>query len=170
MEVVSWERAFTLLYEGKVEVVTEYEDRQVRTVNMTFKMPAVIRFIKRMRTHKRAIKFSRQNVYARDQGRCQYCGSKVRRDVATYDHVVPRSKGGHTRWENIVIACVDCNQNKRDRTPEQSRMKLRSTPVKPNALPSGGSFTLTYRKGMPPEWKAFLTDMAYWEGELESDE
>lgn len=167
MEVITWQRAMTLLFEGKVEIVEEYEDKEVRTVSLTFKMPSIIRFIRRMRSTKRAIKFSRQNVWARDRGTCQYCLNKVRREIATYDHVVPRSQGGHTRWENIVIACTDCNQKKRDRTPEQAGMRLKIVPVKPKSLPGGMSFMLTYRKGMPFSWSQYMLDISYWNTALE---
>lgn len=169
LEIVSWQRAMTLLCEGKVEVVEEYQDSVVRTVTLQFQTPAVIRFFDKLRTNKRAIKFSRQNVYARDKGRCQYCGNNVRRDIATYDHVVPRSKGGHTNWTNIVIACQDCNQKKRDRLPAQAGMRLRTEPVKPKSLNGQTSFTLTYRKSYPAEWKQWMTDARYWATELESD-
>lgn len=169
LQVVSWERAFVLLFEGKIEIVEEYEDKVIRTVSLTLKVPSVARFLKRLVNTKRAIKFSRQNVFARDRGNCQYCGNKVRRERATYDHVLPRSQGGHTRWENIVISCVDCNQRKRDRTPEKAGMRLRTQPIKPKSLPGQPSYMLTYRKGMPIQWAQYLQDTVYWYGELESD-
>jgi len=128
---VSWQRAINLLFLGKVEVVEEYEDRLVRSVTFAVKMPSVIRFLRAVRNRKRAIKFSRENVYARDHGRCQYCNARVSRQDATYDHVVPRAQGGHTTWENVVICCFSCNQRKGGRTPPQAGMSLLSTPVKP---------------------------------------
>lgn len=169
MEVTSWERAMTLLCEGKVEVVNEYEDKLVRTVSLSFRMPSVVRFIGKVRSTKRAIKFSRQNVWARDKGCCQYCGNRVPRHEVTYDHVLPRSKGGHTRWENIVTCCAPCNQRKSNRTPQEANMRLRSTPVKPKSLPNSPSFMLTYRKGMPAEWKQWMYDAAYWGVALDQD-
>lgn len=170
-EVVSWERAVTLLFEGKAEVVTEYEDHEIHSVSLTWKTPAVIRLLYRLKPGKKAIKFSRHNIWSRDCGRCAYCGNKVRREVATYDHVVPRAQGGQTTWTNIVIACVLCNQKKRDRTPAQAGMSLRIKPVRPDKLPDGSpSYILTWRKSHPPEWRAWLTDASYWMGTLESDE
>jgi 5-methylcytosine-specific restriction endonuclease McrA len=166
---IPWQRAITLLWENKVEIVEEYEDWTVRSVTLEFKVPSVIRFLKRIIGKKRAIKFSRENVYTRDQGRCQYCHSKVPRQESTYDHVVPRAHGGQTRWENIVIACVPCNQKKGGRTPEQAGMKLFSTPVRPKKLPDTMRLTFTFRKGMPESWKNWLRDVSYWNGELESD-
>jgi 5-methylcytosine-specific restriction endonuclease McrA len=129
----------------------------------------VIRFLRAMRGKRRAVRFSRENVYARDLGRCQYCGGKVPRPESTYDHVIPRSQGGHTRWENIVIACLKCNQKKGGRTPQQASMRLRSTPVRPAKLPESVKITFGYEPGMPVAWRAWLRDLSYWNGELETD-
>lgn len=167
MEIVSWQRAMTLVFMNKVEIVEEYEDKAIRTVSIELKMPSVVRFVRALKNRKRAIKFSRQNVWARDKGRCQYCNVKTPRHEATYDHVLPRAQSGLTRWENVVIACVTCNQKKGNRTPEQARMKLLSIPVKPAHLPGGIGMTVTYQRGMPTSWGQFLTDTSYWYGELE---
>jgi 5-methylcytosine-specific restriction endonuclease McrA len=86
----------TLLFEGKVEVIDEYDDRFIRSVTLEIKMPSVIRFLRAVRARKRTPKFSRENVYARDNGRCQYCMGKIQRHEATYDHVTPRALGGKT--------------------------------------------------------------------------
>lgn len=166
---VGWERAITLLWEGKVEVIEEYEDKYVHSVTLEFKIPSVIRFLKAVRGRKRAIKFSRENVYARDGGKCQYCAQKVPRAQATYDHVLPRAMGGHTRWENVVIACYTCNQRKACRTPEQAKMALLSQPVKPKKLPDTIRLTFTVNKDMPESWKQWLTSVSYWNGELDQD-
>ncbi len=166
---VSWQRAVTLLWEGKVEVVEEYQDRVVRSVTFEIKIPAVIRFLRAVRGRKRALKFSRENVYVRDRRRCQYCGRIVPRPEATYDHVVPRSQGGKTLWENVVICCVPCNQRKGGRTPEQARMRILSTPHKPTALPDRLRVTFGWQPGMPILWRNWLRDFSYWNGELEND-
>jgi len=164
---VPWQRAVTLLFLGKVEVVEEYEDHEVRSVTFVIKMPSVVRMLRALRSARRQVKFSRENVYARDGGRCQYCGGKVRRDEITYDHVTPRALGGKTTWENIVICCIDCNQRKGGKTPEQAGMKLRSVPVKPKRLPDTFRVTFTFKKGMPVSWRAFLRDYSYWNSTLE---
>ncbi len=166
---VPWQRAITLLWEGKVEVVEEYQDKFVRSVTLELRMPSVIRFIRALRGRKRVVKFSRDTVYVRDGRRCQYCGRIVPRHEATYDHVVPRAQGGTTRWENVVIACVPCNQKKGGRTPQQARMKLLSQPIKPASLPETVRITLGWQRGMPISWKSWLRDFTYWNGELESD-
>jgi 5-methylcytosine-specific restriction endonuclease McrA len=164
---VPWQRAITLLFLGKVEVVEEYADREIRAVTFVVKMPSIVRLLRALRRGKKGIKFSRENVYARDHGRCQYCGARVRRDEITYDHVVPRALGGKTTWENIVTACVACNQKKGGKTPEQAGMTLRCPPVKPKKLPEVFRITLTFKQGMPECWRAFLTSYSYWHGELE---
>ena len=164
---VSWQRAITLLWEEKVEVVEEYEDRTVRSVTLEFKVPAVIRFLKAIRGKKKAIKFSRENVYSRDKGKCQYCTKSVPRHDFTYDHVIPRTQGGHTTWENVVVSCTPCNQKKGGRTPAQAGMKLAQTPVKPKSLPDTIRLTFTWQKGMPEPWRNWLASVAYWNTELE---
>jgi 5-methylcytosine-specific restriction endonuclease McrA len=164
---VPWQRAVMLIFQGKVEVVEEYEDRFVRSVTVEIRMPSVIRFIRGLRKGKKGVKFSRENVYLRDNCRCQYCGQKVSRPEATYDHVLPRAQGGRTCWENIVIACVACNQKKGNRTPEKAQMTLRATPVKPKKLSDSMHLTFMFEKGMPVSWAKFLRDVAYWHVELE---
>jgi 5-methylcytosine-specific restriction endonuclease McrA len=166
---VPWQRAITMIWEGKVEVVEEYEDQWIRSVTLELKMPAVVRFLRSVRGKRRAIRFSRENVYARDRGRCQYCGLSVPRHEFTYDHVIPRRLKGLTRWENVVVSCTPCNQRKGGRTPEQAGMALVATPVRPHTLPQSMRFTFTYRKGMPQEWRNWLRDLAYWHGELENE-
>lgn len=165
---ISWQRAITLWWADKVEILEEYEDREIRSVSFAMRMPSVVRFLNAFRAKKRGVKFSRENVFTRDHGACQYCGRKVLRMEATYDHVVPRRLGGETRWDNVVIACLPCNQRKGGRTPEQAGMKLRSIPSKPKALPPTVRLTFTQTKGMPISWKQYLFDVQYWHGDLES--
>jgi 5-methylcytosine-specific restriction endonuclease McrA len=164
---VPWETAIVWVIERIVEVVDEYPDRYIRSPSWGVKMPSVVRFLKPIR-RKKAVKFSRHNVYARDKGRCQYCGMRVSRDAFTYEHVIPRFKGGRTTWENVVVACVPCNQRKAHRTPEESGMRLLSTPVKPKKLPDMAR-QIVYRDGMPEAWKNWLRDAVYWDGALEED-
>jgi len=166
---VSWKRAVTLLFDGKVEVIEEYEDRFVRSITLEIKMPSVIRFLRAVRARKQMPKFSRENVYARDNGRCQYCAKKVPRQEATYDHVVPRALGGKTTWENVVICCVPCNQKKGARLAADVGMRLHSIPRRPRKLPDAWRMTFTFQTGMPHSWKSWLRDFSYWNGELEND-
>lgn len=158
--VVSWQRAVTLLYENKVEVVASYED-DIRSVSITIKMPAVVRLLRAIRGRKNAVKFSRINVAQRDAFSCQYCGQKKVLSKLTYDHVVPRAAGGKTEWTNIVMACYPCNERKRNRTPEQAGMTLIRKPVKPPYLPVI-SLHLDL-KDIPSAWLSFI----YWNTAME---
>lgn len=172
---VTWQRAITLFYSNKVEIVDTYEDKEIRAATLVIKMPAVIRFLRALRSKRKAIKFSRMNVYIRDQSRCQYCRQHVPLEDTTYDHVLPRSRGGKTTWENVVIACMSCNQKKSNRTPEEAGMKLWTVPVRPKKLPDA-RIRLVYRKGMPEAWRSWLADAGdviktaqYWGVELDQD-
>lgn len=166
---IPWEEAIIkVLIDKTVEVVEEYPDRYINTVKWSVKMPSVIRLIKPVKKEK-AIKFSRHGIYARDKGKCQYCGNRVSKKEFQYEHVTPRSQGGRTCWENIVVACMTCNQRKAGRTPQQAGMRILSTPVKPRSLPDMGDQGLTYHKGMPEAWANYLRSHAYWNVELEQE-
>ncbi len=159
LRVISWKRAFTMLTLGKVEVVEEY-DRSVRSCYLVFKMPAVVRLLDAFRRHRRPVRFSRVNVYARDRYRCQYCGVRDSLANLTFDHVIPRSRGGKTCWTNVVTACVECNHRKSNRTPAEARMRLRKEPIQPRWVPA-----VTLRislRSVPEAW----TDYLYWTGAL----
>ena len=169
LRLCTWQEAIVWVLERIVETIDAYPDRQIRTVNWSVPMPSIVRFVRPI-SRKRAVKFSRHGIYARDGARCQYCGARVARDAFTYDHVVPRALGGRTCWENVVVACVSCNQRKGGRTPAQAGMHLLLAPVKPKRLPKFGPLLLQWRQGMPVVWKDWLRDAAYWGGDLESDE
>lgn len=154
LKVVSWERAITLLFLGKVEVVRTY-DRKVRSVSLRLHMPAVVRLLRFVRRKRPEISFSRKNLFARDELTCQYCQSQREHAELTYDHVLPRSQGGRTEWTNIVTCCVPCNRRKGGRTPEQAGMRLRRAPRRPDSLP--GIVTVTIGINHAPEsWRDFL--------------
>jgi len=109
------------------------------------------RFIKR-RTP--IVKFSRQNLYVRDRRTCQYCGTPFEHKYLTYDHVIPRSKGGQTEWTNVVTCCLACNLKKGGRTPEEAGMSLIRKPRAPIWIP-----LLTMSLGIeetPAPWKDYL--------------
>ncbi len=162
LKVISWQRAITLLCLGKVEVLESY-DKEVRSTSIVFKMPAVARLIKAIKRHKKPVKFSRVNIYARDRYCCQYCGMQKLMSDLTYDHVRPRAQGGKTTWDNIVSSCVPCNMKKGDRMPEQVGMKLKKKPIQPRWVPA---LTLNIsRTSAPQAWQDFL----YWNVELVSD-
>ncbi len=165
---VSIRRAVNYLLKGKVEVVEAYEDRQVTSVTASFQLPSVVRFLYRIIRKKKAVKFSRANVYERDNGKCQYCGKRVAQADFTYDHVLPRKQGGKTVWENVVVSCIPCNQRKGSKTPAQAGMKLRSRPVRPKKLSNTWRVTITWQEGMPPSWRDFLAAYTYWNEPLDS--
>ena len=117
---------------GRAEILEAY-DQTVRSPSLEVRVPAVVRHVSG--THNwwatKGVRFNRRTVLLRDGGRCQYCGQKVSPELATYDHLVPRCKGGRTTWDNIVTCCFSCNQRKGDQTPEAARMRLLSDPRKP---------------------------------------
>jgi len=157
---ISWQRAVTLLTLGKVEVIEEYKDKVLRSRSWVIKMPAVVRLVKLFRRHKKKVKFSRHNILARDRWKCMYCKCKLGLSDVTYDHVVPKSRGGKTQWENIVSCCSDCNAKKANRTPREAGMRLRKQPEQPNWVPV---FTITTRGSIPEQWTSYV----YWMSELE---
>lgn len=163
LDVISWQDAIRLLTLNKIEVVEEYED-EIRSAFLVIKMPAVVRLVGMFRRNKKkSVKFSRISIYARDNFKCQYCSVKGKMKDFTFDHVIPRSRGGKTNWENIVTACVGCNSKKNNRTPSEAGMRLLKTPVKPEWVPII-SLRLTQRS-IPDQWASYL----YWNTELMED-
>ncbi len=149
-KVIGWDRAINLLYTNKAEVVEHTDEVIYRNGDSIIHMPSVVRLTRGMPKQKRAVKFSRLNVFTRDGFRCQYCGSPRKAKELNYDHVVPRHLGGRTVWDNIVSSCYPCNTRKANRTPEQAGMKLRTKPKKPTSLPMlGPRFD---PKDIPPQW------------------
>ena len=165
---VEWQKAIVWVLEKVVEVVDEYPDRYINTVSWRVAMPSIVRFVRPVEK-KRAVKFSRHAIYERDGRRCQYCLRRVAREHFTYDHVLPRSRGGKTDWTNVVVSCIPCNQLKAARTPEQAGMRLAVRPVRPKKMPDAGP-AIHFKEGMPDSWRAWLRDAQYWDGELEHDE
>lgn len=163
IKIISWQRAMTLLTLDKVDVVETY-DANVRATSVIVQVPAVVRLRKTFRRHAKLVKFSRVNIYARDGYRCQYCGDKCAVNELTYDHVVPRSRGGKTSWENIVSCCYACNRTKANRTPAEAKMRLLATPVRPSWIPAVQIRVST--ASMPDAWR----DYVYWTGEIDNGE
>lgn len=162
IKVISWQRAVTLLFLGKIEIVETY-DGFLRSSTAVIKIPAVVRLLQAFRRNKKPVKFSRVNIYGRDDYRCQYCGAQKPMGELTYDHVVPRAQGGKTTWTNIVTCCAECNGRKGGRTPVQAKMKLRKLPVQPVAAPS---VTIAVSStSMPDAWR----DYCYWTESLIDD-
>ncbi len=146
--------AVTMLFTEKVDLIVAYPDETIKSPSIEIKAPAVIKLRKYTDPNKKVIKFSRQNIYARDGYKCGYCGEKFPFKELTYDHVIPRSHGGPTNFTNIVAACYPCNSKKRNRTPQQSGMYPRVAPYKPKTLPV--SPPLVDINTCPEEWVPFL--------------
>ncbi len=127
--VVSPQKAIVLLLLDKANCLSTYELLEIRTVSRSFEYPAVIRLNHYKNIPYRGALLNRVNLFRRDGGECQYCGS---RRHLTIDHVIPRSKGGKTSWTNLVTACNRCNMNKGDKTPEQAGLILQKEPFKPS--------------------------------------
>ncbi len=162
LKIINWQRAITLLFAGKVEVIEEYS-KEVHSVTFSMKLPSILRLLKYVKVRKsRMVKFSRANIYARDKYSCQYCNAVFNSEELTFDHVIPVSRGGTKSWENIVTACVECNRKKGGQTPEEAGMKLVHRPVAPDWVPSV-SLTLVF-KNAPESWRDYL----YWNVELET--
>jgi 5-methylcytosine-specific restriction endonuclease McrA len=132
LNVCSVRRAHVLVYKGKAEVVERLE-QPLRSATHTFTWPHVIRLVQYVRVP-RAVqrKISRRALFARDGWRCSYCGTSTGR--LTLDHVVPRSRGGESTWENVVTACAPCNHKKGDRTLGESGLELRHLPKAPQPV------------------------------------
>lgn len=162
LEIVSWKQAITLLFQGKCEVIEEYA-QDIRSAYLVIKIPAVVRLLNKIRRHKKPVKFSRVNIYGRDDYKCQYCAKRCKIDDLTYDHVLPRSQGGKTTWTNIASCCADCNTKKGGRTPEQAKMRLLKKPVQPVDVPA--LVIQVSREKAPEAWRDYL----YWTGALDQD-
>jgi hypothetical protein len=167
VHVTSVRRAFSLVYQGTAHVV----DREYRTFAFEewrrcesapafigtgrgpIPVPRVIvlRYYDRM--PRRHVRFSRANIFARDDYTCQYCEMRFARGELNLDHVIPRSHGGRSTWENVVTSCVDCNRRKGGRTPEQAGLRLSRKPARPRWTPLA---SLPLASARHDEWRPFL--------------
>ena len=187
VNVVSARRAFILLCKEAAEVVALEDDRYnsynfeswidvsrardrwkddgfewVRAVSFDIMVPKVIRLLFYDRLPQTRVKFNRRNIFARDENRCQYCGKRFPTSELSLDHVIPRSRGGRTIWENVVCSCAGCNARKGGRLPEEAGLSLVRKPARPRRSPV---IRLKLRSTKYQSWKAFL-DNAYWSVEL----
>lgn len=155
LRVEPWQRAICDLFSGKVEVVEYSRDRTIKGVTREWPLPSVVRVIRHFKRERIQVRFSRLNIYTRDNFTCQYCGVRAPSEDLTFDHVVPRSRGGKTAWENIVTCCIPCNRQKADHTLGESGMRLRCRPKKPAYLPV---VTVRMTPGkIPAEWVPYWT-------------
>lgn len=120
---VCWKRALLMIWTNRARVVAEHPDRKVRSPSLTVFVPSVVQVSHGYRSKVRPL--SKKNLFHRDRGKCAYCGTQLTVKTATIDHIVPRSRGGKTRWENVVLSCSKCNESKGDRTPREAGLPER---------------------------------------------
>jgi 5-methylcytosine-specific restriction endonuclease McrA len=167
IHVTSVRRAFALIYRDVARAVDEeYQtfdfeqwhhvdgEPAIGTAKGPIRVPRVILLVTYDRIPKRQIRYSRVNVFARDKHTCQYCGARPPRSELNLDHVVPRSMGGKTTWDNVVASCVECNRRKGGRTPQQARLRLRRKPSRPRWTPL---MNLAISHSRHEEWRPFLS-------------
>jgi 5-methylcytosine-specific restriction endonuclease McrA len=160
-----WHNFDFLSWQELSQLKKEFEPEQhdwIHTVRFHIAVPRIIRLLGYDKLPRQDVKFNRRNIYARDSSRCQYCGKKMPTTDLSLDHVVPKSQGGKTSWENIVCCCIKCNVKKGGRTPEQAHMHLITKPVKPKRSPV---INIRLADERYTSWKQFL-DTAYWTVEL----
>lgn len=155
----SWQDAIKAAYLDRVSIVAEY-DEVVHSPSVELRIPSVV-VLKDYVKPTKSTAFTRFNLFLRDEFTCQYCGSK---GDMTFDHVVPRARGGRTIWENVVAACGPCNLSKGSKMLSQTSMHLRRAPMRPEAqdLRNKG------RKFPPNHLHDSWMDFLYWDAELEA--
>ncbi len=183
INITSLRRAFILFYQGLAKAVdAQYATFDFKTwselsvatheegiglVGRVIRVPRVILLTVYDRMPRRHIRFSRHNIYLRDNNICQFCGHHFSRSDLNLDHVIPRSRGGKTTWENVVTSCLNCNRKKGGRLPHEAGLKLVRPPVRPRWTPF---VDFSGRRFHYEEWKPFfknLVDFTYWNLELE---
>ena len=187
IRIVGARRAFSLLFRDLAEVVSVEQGKYanydfeswcevsqfkrhfepdghdwVSTVNFYIAVPRIIRLLFYDRLPPSDVKFNRRNIFARDKNRCQYCGRRFPTTELSLDHIIPRSMGGKSIWENIVCACAECNVKKGGLTPKQAGLTLVRKPIKPKHNPL---IHIHLGHQRYHTWKEFL-DHAYWSVEL----
>ena len=136
----------------------------IRTVRLSIPVPEVILLLSHDKIPSRNVPFSRRNLYRRDGFRCQYCGTRCPTQELSIDHVIPRSRGGRTSWENCVIACIPCNVKKGHRTLRAATMGLVRKPLRPHWSPC----LQVSMKSRRASWERFVSDQ-YWSVTLDQD-
>lgn len=198
IKIVSWDEAFAQVLKKAAILVHEHDNRRVRAGTSNFngedksaayqtgidalrtydesgvviwKRPSVIKEVI-YHKRKRIVRFSRESVWLRDGGVCQYCLKQCSRHNFTFDHTIPRSKGGKTNFDNIVVSCVECNQKKGGKTPAEAGMKLHTQPLTPKSLPNGHRRFIKISGAIPEEWAWYLGEQnpeVYWNIEIENN-
>ena len=157
----SWQDAVKAVFMDRVNIISEYED-EVHSPSLTMRLPSVIA-LKTFIPMARRPAFTRFNVFLRDRFACQYCAESFHASDLTFDHVVPRSRGGRTTWDNVVTACTTCNLLKGNRLPHQCGLNLLREPEEPSNYllqANGRAFPPNY---LHESWRDYL----YWDTELD---
>ena len=149
LNIASLERALKLIYKGKAEIIESVPGKEIASVKNRFKMPSIIRLLYLIVRPYKNIPLSKQNILLRDGFVCQYCG----RHGNTVDHIIPKSRSGKDSWENCVCACIECNQKKHNRTPQEANMKLLRKPRRPSII----SFIIRRLKLTNRSWEKYLS-------------
>ena len=147
-------------------LMAENRNGFVNTVTMKIAIPDVVKLSRFNKLPRRDVKFSRSNILNHYKRKCCYCGEKVTPADATWDHLLPRSKGGSTDWLNIVLSCRVCNARKADKTVEEAGMKLLVKPSKPE-WKGVQTMTVMAPLSLPVAWSVFI-DSCYWDSEIEA--
>lgn len=150
LTICSVQKAFILVYLCKAELVTEAQHYLLRSVTATYPMPSIIRLYRYVHLPYKGVMLSRQNIFKRDGGRCQYCGTH---EDLTLDHVLPKSRGGKSTWDNLLTACKKCNSKKGDFTPQEANMNFSQTPYKPSFV----VFLRDFSGHIEEDWKPYLS-------------
>lgn len=154
VKIISWQKAMILFLTNRAEIVDHYEDKLIRSVRSSYKLPKILRLFQ---THKisQNVKFTRMNVFHRDHFQCQYCEIRLPPHELTFDHVIPVCQNGKTSWENVVTCCKECNTKKGSKSLKEARMKLLKAPKKPRWSPE---LCLRLLDNDPIEWWNFFPE------------
>ncbi len=149
LSITSVQRATILVLLQKADLVAADDDRFVRSPSRRLPWPSIVRLKVYVRVPYKKIMLTRKNIMRRDGHRCQYCGSP---DRLTIDHVQPKSRGGRDAWDNLVAACVPCNNGKGNRTPEEAKMNLSRSPFRPSYV----MYIRDFVGSLDDTWKPYL--------------
>lgn len=177
IHITSIKRAVCLVFKGLAHIVDEQyqvydfeswsdlrvylNQEKIQMTQKAIRVPRVIMLNFYDKLPKRHVRLTRENIYRRDQNRCQYCGKKFSRADLNLDHVIPVSQGGITSWENVVCSCVPCNQRKGGHTPDQAHMPLLKKAIRPH---HSIFMNVSPKKHLFDAWRIYMNpkDYAYW--------
>lgn len=150
LAICSVPKAIILLYLDKAQLVSAQENKMLRSAKEVMPFPSVIRLGQYIHVPFKKVILSRKNILRRDGHRCQYCGASS--IMLTVDHIMPKSRGGEDSWENLVSACLRCNNRKGSQTPDEAEMPLLKRPIRPNHV----TFLRQYVGTVGKDWEPYL--------------